>query len=98
MGFATPAEENLRDTLSLDDWLIEKREASFMLEVHSESLHNLGIYKGDLVIVERIHTARLGQFVIVSEEGSWHIEPFSEALKNKQEIAAVLKAVIRKYA
>ena len=37
-GFATPAEENLLDTITLDDYLIGRREASFMLRVKGDSM------------------------------------------------------------
>src|SRR6185295_7045755 len=35
-GFPSPAEEENVDTLSLDDWLIERKEASFMLKVSGD--------------------------------------------------------------
>ena len=70
-GFPTPAEEDLLDTLSLDEWLIEKREASFMLQVKGDSMYDAGIRTGDMVIVERTENAKPGQIVVANIDGAW---------------------------
>ena len=36
-GFPSPAEEENVDTISLDEWLIHNKEASFMLKVTGDS-------------------------------------------------------------
>ena len=48
-----PAEEELIDTMSLDEYLIENKEASYILRVKGDSMIDAGIREGDLVIVER---------------------------------------------
>lgn len=70
-GFPTPAEEDVLDTLSLDEWLIDKREASFMLRVKGDSMRDAGIRDGDMVIVERTENPKLGQIVIAEVDGAW---------------------------
>lgn len=70
-GFPTPAEEATLDTVSLDTWLIDRREASFMLQVKGESMRDAGIKDGDMVIVERTNTAKPGQIVIAEVDGGW---------------------------
>jgi repressor LexA len=52
-GFPTPSEESLQENISLDDWIITKKEASFMLKVKGDSMKDAGILDGDMVIVER---------------------------------------------
>ena len=42
-GFPSPAEEELVDTLSLDEFLIENPEATFMLTVTGDSMIEAGI-------------------------------------------------------
>ena len=37
-GFPSPAEEELTDTLSLDEYLITNREATYILRVNGESM------------------------------------------------------------
>ena len=70
-GFPTAAEEDHSDTMSLDEYLIEKKEASFILEVKGDSMIEEGIKEGDLVIVERQNDAKDGEIVIAEIDGGW---------------------------
>ena len=70
-GFPTPTEEDRSDTMSLDEYLIEKKEASFILEVKGDSMIEEGIKEGDLVIVERQNDAKDGEIVIAEVDGGW---------------------------
>ena len=113
-GFPSPAEEELADTITLDDYLIKNREATFMLKVSGDSMIDAGIQPGDLVLVERTATVKPGDIVIAEVDNEWTMKfyrtragkIFLEAANKKyppiypQEqlnIAAVVKAVIRKY-
>lgn len=73
-GFPSPAEEELSDTMSLDDYLIKNREATFMLRVKGESMKDAGIMDGDMVLVERNTTPKDGQIVIAEVDGQWTIK------------------------
>lgn len=70
-GFPTPSEESLHENISLDDWVIEKKEASFMLKVKGDSMKDAGILDGDMVIVERTSSPKVGQIVIAEVDGSY---------------------------
>jgi SOS regulatory protein LexA len=73
-GFPSPAEEELLDTMSLDAYLIENREATYLLKVTGDSMLDAGIQPGDLVIVERTNTPRVGDIVIAEVDGEWTIK------------------------
>jgi SOS regulatory protein LexA len=73
-GFPTPAEESLREQVSLDDWLIPKRESSFMVRVKGESMRDAGIHDGDMVIAERSMEAKVGSIVIAEMDGEWTLK------------------------
>ncbi len=73
-GFPSPAEEELVDTLSLDDYLIKNREASFLLRVSGESMIEAGIQPGDLVILERGRDPRNGDVVVAEVDHQWTIK------------------------
>jgi repressor LexA len=73
-GFPTPAEESLLETISLDEWLIPKREASFMLRVKGRSMKDAGINDGDMVIAERATTAPVGSIVVADIDGEWTLK------------------------
>ncbi len=70
-GWPSPAEEELRDTLSLDEFLVQNPDASFLLKVSGDSMTGAGILPGDLVIVERGQTAKSGDIVIAEVDGEW---------------------------
>jgi len=70
-GFPSPAEEELVDTLSLDDLLIQNREASFLLKVSGDSMSGAGIMPGDMVIVDKGRSAKSGDIVIAQVDGEW---------------------------
>lgn len=70
-GFPSAAEEELLDTMSLDDWLIENKEASFVLRVSGDSMKDAGINEGDLVLVERGRSPKNHDIVIAEVDGEW---------------------------
>jgi SOS regulatory protein LexA len=70
-GIPTVAEEVSLDTLSLDDYLIQHKDESFLLEVKGDSMINEGIKEGDLVLVEKKNTAENGDIVIALVDGGW---------------------------
>ena len=70
-GFPSPAEEELADTLSLDELLIKNRAASFLLKVSGDSMSEAGILPGDMVIVDKGLTPKNGDIVIAEVDGEW---------------------------
>lgn len=70
-GFPTMAEENLLDTLSIDEYLIKDKESTYLLEVKGESMIDAGIHEGDMVVAEKRDSARDGDIVIAQVDGGW---------------------------
>lgn len=73
-GFPSPAEEELLDTMTLDEYLVKNREATFMLKIKGDSMIEAGIMPGDMVLVERGNQAREGDIVIAEIDGAWTIK------------------------
>ena len=82
-GFPSPAEEELLDTMTLDEWLIKRREATYMLEVKGLSMMNAGILPGDTALVERGRDPKHGDIVIACVDGKWTMK-FYHVLADKQ--------------
>lgn len=72
-GFPILAEEN-KDYVSLDDYLIEDPQASFLLKVSGDSLEGIGIFEGDIVIILRKKEARLGAVVLAQIDKEWTLK------------------------
>ena len=70
-GFPSPAEEELMDTLSLDRFLVDNPESTFMLKVSGDSMIEAGILPGDYVIVDRAKTPNEHDIVIAQVDGKW---------------------------
>ena len=77
-GFPSPAEEELVDTMSFDQYLIENPEATYILKVKGDSMIDAGIHSGDMVIVERGANYRNGDIVVAEVDGEWTIKFFRE--------------------
>ena len=113
-GFPSPADEELTDTMSLDEYLIGNKEATYILKVNGNSMIDAGILPGDMLLVERGADPRDGDIVIAQVDRAWTMKYFRKrgaavfleaANKDYQpihpqeelKIAAVVRAVIRKY-
>jgi len=75
-GFPSPAEEELVDTLSLDEFLVKRPEATFMLTVSGDSMIEAGIHPGDLLLVERGATPKSGDIVVAQVDDEWTLKYF----------------------
>jgi len=91
-GFPSPAEEELLDTLSLDEFLVKKPEATFMLRVTGDSMIEAGIHPGDLVLVEKGSIPRNHDIVVAQVDGEWTLKYFI-----KDASGVRLEAANRKY-
>ena len=70
-GFPSPAEEELVDTMNLEEYLIPNKDASYILRVKGDSMEDAGIYEGDMVIVERGKKPKNGDIVIAEIDGEY---------------------------
>jgi len=77
-GFPSPAEEENVDTISLDEWLVGKREASFMLKVTGDSMIEAGIQPNDMVILERGRTPKNGDIVVAEVDHEWTMKYYEK--------------------
>ena len=91
-GFPSPEEEALCDIMSMDEYLITRPEASYLLQVSGDSMIGAGIVEGDLVVVEKGREPKSGDIVIAEVDGEWTIKYF-----RKQGKQVVLEAANPKY-
>lgn len=96
-SFPSAAEEELLDTMTLEEYLIEHKEATFMLKVGSDSMEGAGILRGDMVLVERGKKPRLGHIVVVRTEGAGFRLEHLGTTKAPHTVEAVVVAVVRRY-
>ena len=75
-GLPVSAEENAHDVVSMDAYLVDKPETSFLLRVSGDSMVGAGIMDGDLVVVERSRQPRNGDIVLAEVDGQWTMKYF----------------------
>ncbi len=75
-GFPSAVDEELTDTISIDEYLIPHKEATYILEVKGDSMIDAGIQEGDLVVVERKGSPKEGDIVIAEVDGGWTMKYF----------------------
>jgi len=89
-GMPATAEEESLDTMSLDEFLLDSKSETYMLEVKGESMIDAHIAEGDLVIVERRSNAKDGDIVIAEVDGGWTMKYFRNK-KNGRECQPFLQ-------
>jgi repressor LexA len=71
------ATQNIEDYFPVPpEYIHNTNKQTFMLRVKGESMINVGIFDGDLVIVEEAHTARNGDTVVALIEDSATVKTF----------------------
>lgn len=68
-GFESPAAEYKELGLSLDQLLIRHPNATFIGQASGQSMQGIGIFDGDLLIVDRSITARNGDVIVANFNG-----------------------------
>lgn len=75
-GFPADVAEELTDTINIDEYLVAKKENSYMLTVDGSSMIDAHIADGDMVLVEKTNTAKDGQIVIADVDGEFTMKYF----------------------
>ena len=75
-GFPSPTEDIVETTINLDNFLIRKKDSTYILEVDGDSMIEAHIADGDMVIAERTETARDGDIVIAEVDGEFTMKYF----------------------
>ena len=68
-GFPSPAEDYMDKKLDLNEYLIQHPAATFFCRVSGSSMEGVGIFDGDLLIVDRAVEPRHGSIVVAIIDG-----------------------------
>ncbi|MEZ8130374.1 DNA polymerase V [Enterovibrio norvegicus FF-162] len=70
-GFESPAGDYRQLPLSLDELLVEHPSATFVGKASGDSMQGVGIFDGDILIVDRHVTARDGDVIVANLNGEF---------------------------
>jgi DNA polymerase V len=73
-GFPSPADDHVERRLSLDEHLIEHKESTFFMRVSGHSMREMGIYDGDLLVVDRAIPATHASVVVAVIDGEFTVK------------------------
>ena len=73
-GFPSPADDYVERRLSLDEHLIQHKESTFFMHVAGHSMCGIGIFDGDLLVVDRSVPATPGCVVVAVIDGEFTVK------------------------
>lgn len=73
-GFPSPADDYVEQRISLDEHLIGRRDSTFFMRVAGVSMQGLGIFDGDLLVVDRALPPTSGCVVIAVVDGEFTVK------------------------
>ena len=73
-GYPEGNEEQYVDSLSIEQYLVENPNRSFLLKVSGDSMINAGINEGDIVIIEKDKDPREGDILAAYIDGAWTLK------------------------
>lgn len=82
------------NTVDLDEYLIENKDASFILKIRSDNYLDMNVLNNDLAIVERTTNAKDGEIILVPKDGAWILK---YKTFNDLNYSAKLRGIIREY-
>ena len=86
-GFGAAADDYMERGIDLNEELIRNKPATFFMRVNSDALKDSGIYKGDVVIVDRSLKASNGKVIIAILNGDMLIRRFEKINNNTRLLA-----------
>ena len=81
-GFPSPATDYIEDDVDLNTHLIKNAPATFIIRVQGKSMTNVGIYDGELLIVDRSINPKNSSTVIANVNEELVVKTFIKGKNN----------------
>ena len=81
-GFPSPAQDYLTESIDLNKTLIRHTETMFYAKVSGDSLNDIGISDGDIVIIDKSLEAQNGDYVAAFIDGEFTLKQFKLDVAN----------------
>jgi len=76
-GLPAAAADVVPDTLTIDEYLVSKPSKSILIKVKGDSMVDVGIHDGDVVVVEKRATANVGEIVVAILDNEFTLKRLS---------------------
>ncbi|HCR1970818.1 TPA: translesion error-prone DNA polymerase V autoproteolytic subunit [Enterobacter hormaechei subsp. xiangfangensis] len=73
-GFPSPAQDYVEAELDLNDYCISRPSSTYFVRTIGNSMTDIGLHSGDLLIVDKAEKAHHGDIVIAEIEGEFTVK------------------------
>lgn len=73
-GFPSPAADYTESELDLNEYCIRRRHAAYFVRAIGNSMNDIGLNSGDLMVVDKAEQPRHGDIVIAEIEGEFTVK------------------------
>ena len=73
-GFPSPAADYTESELDLNEYCIHRRHSTYFVRAIGNSMTDIGLYSGDLLVVDKAEQPRHGDIVIAEIEGEFTVK------------------------
>lgn len=87
-GFPLPAEEYIESILDLNEYLVQNKTSTFLLRVKGDSMRDIGIFDGSILVVDKSLEPMDGNTVIAVVNGEFLVKIYRIQGKKHMLIAA----------
>lgn len=81
-GFPSPADDYMEHKLDLNEFIIKTPSATFFVRVTGDSMIDVGIHSGDLLVVDRSLTPKDGSIIIAVINGELTVKKLQKQKNN----------------
>ncbi|WP_079988708.1 LexA family protein [Candidatus Protochlamydia sp. W-9] len=76
-GFPSPADDYIEKALDLNELVIQRPAATFYVKVQGDSMQDVGIFSGDILVVDRSLTAYHKSIIVAVLDGEFTVKRLS---------------------
>lgn len=73
-GFPSPAQDYVEAELDLNDYCITRKNSTFFVRAIGNSMTDIGLKSGDLMVVDKAEDAKHGDIVIAEIDGEFTVK------------------------
>jgi DNA polymerase V len=73
-GFPSPAQDYVEAELDLNEYCIQRRSSTYFVRALGDSMTDIGLCSGDLMIVDKAEKVQHGDIVIAEVEGEFTVK------------------------
>lgn len=82
-GFPSPADNYVEQQLDIKKYLIKNPEATFFVKATGESMSDIGIFPGDILVVDKSIKPKHNSIIIISIDGELTVKRLIKNYKKK---------------